>query len=73
MIGERWTTWVAFILLLMAAALFLAPIGWMVSTAFKPENKIVTPIPRWALAGDRAALGGRRIVRTHQFEIGAAD
>ena len=47
MTGERWGPWLAFTLLSLAAALFLAPLAWMVSTSLKTEAKVVTAVPRW--------------------------
>ena len=47
MTGERWTPRLAFVLLALAAMLFLAPLAWMVSTALKTEANVVTPSPQW--------------------------
>jgi multiple sugar transport system permease protein len=46
-VSGRRGNWLATILLAMAAVIFLAPLAWMLSTAFKPEKEIFAPAVRW--------------------------
>ena len=45
--SARRGAWLPTLLLLAGALLFLAPLAWMVSTAFKPEKEIFSPEVRW--------------------------
>jgi multiple sugar transport system permease protein len=46
-VSSRAGTWLVTLLLLLGAVLFLAPLGWMASTAFKPEKEIFSTEARW--------------------------
>jgi ABC-type sugar transport system, permease component len=45
--NRRIGSWSATILLFVGAIVVLAPLGWLVSTAFKPEGPIFAEAPRW--------------------------
>jgi len=45
--GKQAGSWTATILLALGAILMLAPLAWLVSTAFKPESQIFADTPRW--------------------------
>lgn len=36
-----------YLVMTVVALLVLAPVGWMLSTAFKPESEVLSPDPRW--------------------------
>jgi multiple sugar transport system permease protein len=44
---RRRTAWIPTILLTLGAILFLAPLAWMVSTAFKSESEVFEKTPHW--------------------------
>lgn len=67
MVGYRWTSWVAFALLLALSCVFLVPFAWMVSTSLKHEARILGggdgAGPRWLPETDVRDAAGRPLVR----------